>query len=81
MESAVVSTTIGAEGLELENNRHLLIADSPSQFADTVVSLLEDPTRTKALGKAGRARVEERYGWDKLAVDLENFLNQMMEPR
>jgi glycosyltransferase involved in cell wall biosynthesis len=46
-----------------------------------VVSLLEDPTRTKALGKAGRARVEERYGWDKLAVDLEHFLNQMVEPR
>ncbi|MBK7142899.1 MAG: glycosyltransferase [bacterium] len=81
MESAVVSTTIGAEGLELENNRHLLIADSPAQFADTVVSLLEDPTRAKALGKAGRTRVEERYGWDKLAVDLEHFLNQMVEPR
>ncbi len=78
MESAVVSTSIGAEGLELENGKHLLLADTPAAFAEAVVDLLEHPTRSKELGKAGRACVVSRYGWDTLAVDLENFLAKVV---
>ncbi len=40
--TAVVSTTKGAEGLAVENGTHLLIADTPSAFADAVIQLLQD---------------------------------------
>lgn len=59
----VVSTSVGAEGLELEPGRHILIADSPSDFAAAVVSLLDSPSRRIALARAAREQVLERYDW------------------
>lgn len=60
---AIVSTTIGCEGLEVEPGRHLLVADGPDRFADTVVALLADEGRRRALGAAARSLVEARYTW------------------
>jgi glycosyltransferase involved in cell wall biosynthesis len=59
----VVSTTIGAEGLNAQDGEHLSIADDPSQFAATVQALLEDPARGRAMGEAGRALYLDRYTW------------------
>jgi glycosyltransferase involved in cell wall biosynthesis len=67
---AVVSTSVGAEGLELQAGRHLLVADSPDDFATRVVSLLESPTERTRLANDGRQFVLERYGWDSIAADL-----------
>jgi glycosyltransferase involved in cell wall biosynthesis len=64
---AVVSTTVGAEGLDLENGKHLVLADTPEEFATAVEELCSDRDRARALGKAGRLRMEERYGWDAIA--------------
>ena len=50
---AVVSTTIGAEGLDVDPGTHVEIADSPETFAEAVVSLLEDPTKRVRLAAAG----------------------------
>jgi glycosyltransferase involved in cell wall biosynthesis len=63
MGKAVVSTTIGAEGLPLTDGEHFLRADSPDQFSRAVVSLLRDPARRQALGAAGRQLVETHYSW------------------
>ncbi|EFH86746.1 glycosyltransferase [Ktedonobacter racemifer] len=63
MQKAVVSTSIGCEGLELEANTHLLVADEPGAFVEAVVSLLRDAEKRARLGSAGRALVEQRYGW------------------
>ena len=67
MRRAVVSTRVGAEGLDLEPGRHLLIADSPLEFAECVVRLLGDGALRQRLGEAGRESVEEHYGWDRMA--------------
>jgi glycosyltransferase involved in cell wall biosynthesis len=67
MAKAVVSTTVGAEGLALTDRREFLAADSPDEFADAVVRLLHDHAQRRALGAAGRARVVERYSWDEVA--------------
>jgi glycosyltransferase involved in cell wall biosynthesis len=64
---AVVSTTVGAEGLDLEDGKHLVLADTPEIFAAAVEGLLGDRDRARALGLAGRKRVEDRYGWDAIA--------------
>jgi glycosyltransferase involved in cell wall biosynthesis len=64
----VVSTAIGAEGLDVEDDVHCLIADSPEDFARSIGDLLRDPARREALSRAGRLLVEERYDWGRLAV-------------
>ncbi|PKK84304.1 MAG: hypothetical protein CVT49_04025 [candidate division Zixibacteria bacterium HGW-Zixibacteria-1] len=74
MRKAVVSTTIGAEGLDLKDGTHLLIADTPERFAARVLRLLDDSRLAVSLGEAGRSLVEEKYGWDCLAGKLEKFV-------
>jgi glycosyltransferase involved in cell wall biosynthesis len=71
MGKAVVSTSVGAEGLPVVPGRHLLIEDDPAAFAGAVVSLLEDPERRAALGAAGRRLVEERHSWAHVAREFE----------
>lgn len=68
----VVSTTLGAEGLECEPGRDLLIADEPEEFAKKVIALLEDPGLAREIGSNGRRRYEAAYtwrtAWDELAA-------------
>jgi glycosyltransferase involved in cell wall biosynthesis len=61
MAKAIVSTTLGAEGLELSNGNEILLADEPQRFARAVADLLLDPGRRRALGRAARRRVAENY--------------------
>ena len=70
---AVVSTTVGAEGLALASGRDAVIADDPADFARAVVSLLRDPRRREALGTAGRRLVENRYTWTHVASEFETL--------
>ena len=62
----VVSTSIGAEGLELSDGEHIRIADSAAGFAAAVSDLLADPGTRRRQAAAARRRVEEKYGWDSI---------------
>jgi glycosyltransferase involved in cell wall biosynthesis len=62
-QRAVVSTSIGAEGLGACDGQHLRIADDADAFADAVTCLLEDPAQRAALGAAGRALYLEHFTW------------------
>jgi len=64
----VVSTTIGCEGLEVEDRKHLLVADDPDLFARAVVELLKDKELGRALVAASRKRVEGQYDWRSIAA-------------
>lgn len=77
MEKAVLSTTVGAEGLRLTPGRHLEIRDSAADLAEAAVALLRDPGRCVELGKAGRQRVEAEYGWDRIASRLDAYLERV----
>lgn len=59
----VVSTRIGAEGLDVEDGRHLLLADSPRDFADACVALSRDRARRASLSREGLKLVQDRYDW------------------
>lgn len=59
----VVSTTIGAEGIEYRDGQDLWIADEPQAMAEKIVCLLNDEAMAAHLGRAGRRRLEERYDW------------------
>jgi len=67
MGKAVVSTSIGAEGLPVADGEHILLADDPAAFARSVVSLLRDDSRRRRIGVAARKLVEENYSWRQVA--------------
>jgi glycosyltransferase involved in cell wall biosynthesis len=74
MKRAVVSTTVGYEGLDVTEGTHLLVADEPEAFAEKISVLLRDPSLREALGRAGRRLVEERYDWQAAGDVLEKAL-------
>ncbi|MBI2527048.1 MAG: glycosyltransferase [Candidatus Rokubacteria bacterium] len=80
----VVSTSIGAEGLDVVPGRHLRIADTPESFAAAVVDLLRDPVARESLAEAGRRLVAEWYTWEaigtRLGADLRELLAHRSEP-
>ncbi len=61
----VVSTRLGAEGIEAEDGRHLLLSDDSEGLATHVESLFEQPRLRERLRTEGRALVEARYSWDE----------------
>lgn len=81
MGKAVVTTTLGAEGLAVEPGRDLLIADEPETFAADVIALVRDPARRAALGRAGRQLVADRYDWDAIGAQLDTALSQLVAER
>jgi glycosyltransferase involved in cell wall biosynthesis len=66
--AAIVSTRLGAEGLDVESGRELLIADEPAAFARATIQLLTDGALRRRFGIAARRRAEERYDW-RFAAD------------
>lgn len=80
MGKAVVSTTVGAEGLPLIDGTHFVRADEPAEFARAVIALLRDPVRRRELGMAGRRLVEERYAWAQVAAEFETFMEAAGDP-
>jgi glycosyltransferase involved in cell wall biosynthesis len=71
MAKPVVSTTVGAEGLGLSDQKEFIAADKPEDFAAAVVHLLHNEVRRHELGQAGRALVVERYSWPQVAREFE----------
>jgi glycosyltransferase involved in cell wall biosynthesis len=71
---AVVSTSVGAEGLPIESGRHLLLADDPAAFARSVVTLLRDSEKRQAMESEARAFVAARYDWAAAATHFEQAL-------
>jgi glycosyltransferase involved in cell wall biosynthesis len=59
----VVSTSLGAQGLECRDREHLLLADDPESFTAAVSELLALPDDRARIGAAGRRLYEERYTW------------------
>ena len=70
MGKAVVSTSIGCEGLRLTPGEHLLVADSPQCIASSVLGLLADGAQRLRLGAAARQWVEKEYDWRTVALRL-----------
>jgi glycosyltransferase involved in cell wall biosynthesis len=80
MGKAVVSTSIGAEGLPVRQGRDIIIVDSPDEFASAVVGLLQDRVRRGELGRAARQLVAQQHGWDSVAQHFESALERLVRP-
>lgn len=70
MSKVVLSTTVGAEGLMLEDGKHILLRNTPQQFADTACAVLSDPGSFACLGPEGRKLIIEKYTWDSIAKTM-----------
>ena len=78
MSKAIVSTSIGCEGIELNDSEHILIADEPEKFAVKVVEFLEDKAKRVAFGKSGRRLVERQYSWDIIGRLINEKIDRLM---
>jgi sugar transferase (PEP-CTERM/EpsH1 system associated) len=67
MEKAIVSTSIGAEGLPVKDGAELLLADTAESFAKAVIKVLLDQPFAQSLGARAAATVREQFGWGKVA--------------
>jgi glycosyltransferase involved in cell wall biosynthesis len=75
---AVVSTSIGAEGLDLLNNKHLIIEDDPSAFARSIARLLTERDLASALGEEGRKLARLNYDWNSISKRLADFYKKSL---
>ncbi len=80
MSKAVVSTSVGAEGLPVQSGENIIVADTPNDFAQSVVSLLRDPNQRRQLGTSARALVQEKYSWPKVAESFARTLRDTIIP-
>jgi glycosyltransferase involved in cell wall biosynthesis len=78
MGKAVVSTTIGAEGLAVTHGQDVLLADTPEDFASQVNRLLDDQALSRRIGQAGRQLVERRYDWQAAVGELERLYSRLL---
>lgn len=74
MSRAVVSTTVGAEGLPVTPGRDIMVADTPERFAEAVVHLIRDVDARRRIESAARQLVVDRYDWAAVAHDFEKAL-------
>lgn len=70
MGKAVVTTSIGIEGIEAEPGKEVMIADTPQDFAEKVIQLLSDPELRDQIGASARELVESNYDWKPIAKKL-----------
>jgi polysaccharide biosynthesis protein PslH len=77
MAKAVVSTTVGAEGLPVTTGENVLIADEPAAFARAVVTLIRHPEQRRRLELEARRLVVDRYDWSAVAGDFEQALGRL----
>lgn len=72
MGKAIVSTSIGCEGINVSDGNNILLADAPHVFAEKVVNILNDRTLMLKLGNEARNSVVENYSWTKIGKKLQN---------
>jgi glycosyltransferase involved in cell wall biosynthesis len=74
MGKAIVSTRLGAEGLDFEDGHEIVLADDPDAFAEAIAKLMMDTDRRRAIGLQARRRVERQYSYETLGKTLHEAL-------
>ena len=77
MQCPVISTTIGAQGLELYDEQHLLLADTPASMAKACLRLLQDAALREGLTEGGYQQVCTHYRWSQLGQRLASIYQQL----
>ena len=72
--TAVVSTSIGAEGLDAQHPDNIRLADTPAGLAAQCVELLKNPDERGSLASAAHQMVSDKYSWESVAREFESIL-------
>lgn len=75
--NAVVTTSVGAEGIGAVSGEHLMVADDADSFADAVGTLLTQPGTRQRLGAAARTFIEENYSLQSVGARLSDCLKEI----
>jgi glycosyltransferase involved in cell wall biosynthesis len=78
-ETPVISTRIGAEGLQLTAGRDLIVAETPAEMASAILAGISAPYELQETAERGRQQVLSRYSWDPIAKRLENIWQSALE--
>jgi len=78
MKKAVISTAIGAEGLPVEHDKNIIIADNPKKFAQYICRLLKDEKKRKTIGRAGYNLVKTHYDWPNVSKVFMDICETML---
>lgn len=74
----VVATSLAVEGIRITSGHELLVADDAPSFRDAVATLLDDPARREALGRAARDRVAADHSWERTAAAFESLYDRLL---
>ena len=75
----IVTTSVGAMGLEAEAGKELLVADTPPDFAKQVIYLLDNKHLRENIAQTARTRVETDYSWDAIGERLKHVYTQIQQ--
>jgi glycosyltransferase involved in cell wall biosynthesis len=78
MAKPIVSTSIGAEGLDVQHEQDILLADTPAALAREIGRVLVDPSLAQRLGAAARRTAEKHYSWEAAAQKLTGFYESLL---
>jgi glycosyltransferase involved in cell wall biosynthesis len=70
MGKAIVSTSIGCEGLDAIDGKNILVRDDPRSFAAAVIGVLRDPLLRASLEREGRVTAERTYSWEVIGAAI-----------
>ena len=77
MKKAVVSTSTGAEGIPVESGKHLLIADSPQDFATAIAVLLRQPEKARGMGEEASKFAQLHFSNENITANLLQFFREI----
>jgi glycosyltransferase involved in cell wall biosynthesis len=75
---AIVSTKIGAEGLDVVQDEHIMLAESGQECADAISQLINDPEKLKQIGASARKLVETTFDNNRISQKLEKFYKELI---
>jgi polysaccharide biosynthesis protein PslH len=75
----VITTSKGAEGLDLAPEEEIFIADEPETFADAVIKVLETPHLREQSGRAGQRKVRQKYDWKVIGPQFSSFVEGVVK--
>lgn len=78
MGKAIVSTSIGCEGIDVRDGHDILMADTPAEFAQCVLGLFNDPQQGRRLGQSARDTATKLYSWKVVYQKLEESYNRAL---
>lgn len=81
MGKAIVSTSVGCEGIDVENGKNIYIADTELEFAKGILELLEDSDKREKLGEEGLKLIKEKYQWERIAEQIEKEYEKVLQER